>query len=251
MISLISVSDESSSLAGRCHFSSAGPSLLFCLVLALHFQGCVPHSCLFSLSAVPGLSFFLQPSVSILPDIMLITLPACPLLSAFLFSRLFSHFCAISYVLSSSHLFYYFSWLDFYNLSCSLLSEISIESLNHLSWKEALKVIWSNPCTAQGHLQLSQVLKVPSSLTLSVSRGGFHHLSGQPVPHHPYCKKPPPYVQFESPLFKFENISPCPITTEAAEMDRKRSYCSSFCGTNCCSTCRQCSHVSLLTRDEL
>jgi len=46
------------------------------------------------------------------------------------------------------------------------------------------------PCNEQGHLQLHQVLRAPSSLTLGGPRDGIHHLSGQPVPvpHHPYCQ---------------------------------------------------------------
>ena len=45
---------------------------------------------------------------------------------------------------------------------------------------------------------------------------GIRHQSGQPVPvsHHPQCKNLLPYTQPKPPLFPFETISPCPITTD-------------------------------------
>jgi len=43
------------------------------------------------------------------------------------------------------------------------------ESLNCLRWKGPSKVI-QLPCSKQGHLQLHQVLRALSSLTLNVSR---------------------------------------------------------------------------------
>ena len=33
------------------------------------------------------------------------------------------------------------------------------------------------------------------------------------MPYHPYSKELPPYIQSKLPLFKFEPITPCPITT--------------------------------------
>jgi len=49
------------------------------------------------------------------------------------------------------------------------------------------------PCNKQRHLQLHQVLRAPSSLTLSAYKDGgcIHHLSGQPVPvpHHPHSEE--------------------------------------------------------------
>ena len=42
--------------------------------------------------------------------------------------------------------------------------------------------------------------------------------TGQHVPllHYPFCKKLLPYVQSKFPVFYFEIISPCPITTKPA-----------------------------------
>jgi len=49
---------------------------------------------------------------------------------------------------------------------------------------------------------------------------GHHHLSGQPVPvpHHPYGKIFLPYILCKSPLFRFEIISPCPVTADPAKL---------------------------------
>ena len=72
------------------------------------------------------------------------------------------------------------------------------------------------PCNEQGHLQLHQVLSLP----LSVSRDGASTTdlgTTDPVPHYPYCKKPPPYIQSKHPLFTFEIISPSLVTTDPAE----------------------------------
>lgn len=97
------------------------------------------------------------------------------------------------------------------------VSLLTVQSSNHLSWKGALKAIWSNsPCDEQGNLQLGQVLSALSSLTLNVPKDGGRgaHRSGYPasVHHHPYYKKLLPYIQSKSPLFWFEIISSCPIT---------------------------------------
>ena len=62
----------------------------------------------------------------------------------------------------------------------------------------------------------SQVLRAPSSLTLSASRDGASTASVQPVPlpHHTYCKRLFPYIQSKCSLFRFETISPCPIPSD-------------------------------------
>ena len=76
-------------------------------------------------------------------------------------------------------------------------------------------------CNEQGHLQVDQDAQNPVQPDLECLQGhGFHHTSGQPVPvpHHPYCKQLFPYIQYKSPLFQFETISPCPITDPAEDV---------------------------------
>ena len=53
-----------------------------------------------------------------------------------------------------------------------------------------------NPCSEQGHLQQTRLLRSPSSLALNLSRDGAS-TTGQPVPgsHHPHCKKFLPHIQ--------------------------------------------------------
>lgn len=65
------------------------------------------------------------------------------------------------------------------------------------------------PCTEQGHLQLHQVLRAPSSLTLGISRdGAAPHLRAVCASASPYCKKLLPSFQSKPPLFQLETISP-------------------------------------------
>ena len=75
------------------------------------------------------------------------------------------------------------------------------------------------PCNEQGHLQLNQVAQSLVQPDLEcLQRWGINHISGQPfpVPHQPHCKELLPYIQTKSPLFQFEIISPCSITTGPA-----------------------------------
>jgi len=92
-----------------------------------------------------------------------------------------------------------------------------------------LKIVWvgrdpyrlsgPTPCNEQGHPQLHQCSE-PHPVWRWVSAGmGHHHLSGQhlPAPRFPYCKKFLSYIQSKSPLFQFETISLCPVTTNPAK----------------------------------
>jgi len=74
------------------------------------------------------------------------------------------------------------------------------------------------PCNEQGHPELDQVAQILIKPHLECFLGwGIHHTSQQPVPvpHHPRCERPFPYVQPKSTFFKPETISSCPITTDS------------------------------------
>ncbi len=76
------------------------------------------------------------------------------------------------------------------------------------------------PCSEQGHQQPDQVPQSSIQADLECPQGrGFYYLSGHPVsvPHHPHCKKRFSCIQSKSPLFQFETISPCPVTTDSAK----------------------------------
>ena len=68
--------------------------------------------------------------------------------------------------------------------------------------------------------QVDQVAQGLVQLSLESLQGqGIHHISGQPVPvpHHPLCKRPFPYIQPTSTIFKLDTVSPCPVTTDSAK----------------------------------
>lgn len=75
-------------------------------------------------------------------------------------------------------------------------------------------------CKEQGHPLLSQVAQSLIQPGPPCLQGqGFYHISGQPVPlpHHPHCKRLFPYIQLKSPLFYFETVSSCSVTTDDAK----------------------------------
>ena len=77
------------------------------------------------------------------------------------------------------------------------------------------------PCNKQGHAQLDQVAQSLIQPHLEILQGqGINHITWQPasVSHHPHYKRHFPYVQLKSAIFKPDTISPCPITTDPAEM---------------------------------
>ena len=102
----------------------------------------------------------------------------------------------------------------------------------HGSWEEEGLAPWGKHVkellrTLKGHLvqppyneqntQQDRGAQSPAQPDLICLQGqGIHHLSGQtvPVPQHSHYKKHFPYIQFMSPLFKFETFSPCPITAD-------------------------------------
>jgi len=58
------------------------------------------------------------------------------------------------------------------------------------------------PCNNQGHLPLDQVAQSPVQPDLECFQAwGIYYLSGQPVFHHPHCKKCLPYIQTKPTLF--------------------------------------------------
>ena len=76
------------------------------------------------------------------------------------------------------------------------------------------------PCSEQGHLQLDHVVQSSIQSDLKcLQEWDIHHFSGQPVPVplQLYCKKFLPYILSKSLPFKFETISPCPVTTQPAK----------------------------------
>ena len=91
---------------------------------------------------------------------------------------------------------------------------MKIQSQNCLSWKEPLKVIWSNSLPWTGTPTAASGAQSPVQPDLDcLQRQGIHHLSGQPVPvpHHPYCKKLL-YVQSKSSLYVFTNVLRCKMS---------------------------------------
>ena len=73
------------------------------------------------------------------------------------------------------------------------------------------------PCSEQRNPQLDQNAQSLIQSGLECVQGwDIQHISKQPVPvlHHPHSKRPFPFIQPKSTLFKFETISPCPITTD-------------------------------------
>ncbi len=51
------------------------------------------------------------------------------------------------------------------------------------------------PCNEQGHAQLDQVAQGLIQPRLKSFQGwSIHHISGQPVPYHPHCKRLFPYI---------------------------------------------------------
>ena len=72
-----------------------------------------------------------------------------------------------------------------------------------------------------GHPQLDQIAQsLVQPPPENLQRWGIHYICGQPVPvpHHSYCKSLLPYIYTKSPLFNFETISPCPITTDPSDL---------------------------------